>query len=66
MLSQDLRNLAISLGELAGNVPEKSWGLVDRIRFNLRSLADQVGQLEAHFVPGKCREGDSHDNADQS
>lgn len=60
MLSQDIISLANSLGELAGNVPEKTWRTVDSIRCNLRVIGEQVHQLEAHFVlrqPDNGQEG---------
>lgn len=61
MLSKEIIGLANSLGELAGNVPEKTWHILDRIRCNLRSLGEQVGQLESHFILRPEKEGRGDD-----
>lgn len=50
MLSGQIKDLANSIGVLAGKVDEEVWVHMDGIRSNLRSIADQVKQVEAHFV----------------
>ena len=64
MLSEQINNLANSLGALAGGVEIKEWETLCGLRSNLRSLAEQVHQLEVHFVPAETEKGgeDAHTN----
>lgn len=58
MLSGQIRDLANGIGALAGTVDEGVWWIMVGIRSNLRSIADQVEQVEAHFViPEREQEG---------
>ena len=60
MLCDDMDRLVVELNSLAGDVPEKTWRRLDTIRIDLRTLSEQVRQLENHFVPGK-REVTTHE-----
>lgn len=62
MLSQDLTNLATHMGELAINAPEKIGQSIDLIRSNIFSIASQVRQLEAHFMPVTYEEGETREH----
>ena len=57
MLSQQLKDLAAELSAVAWAVDGETWKKVRAIRAQLASVADQVHQLEAHFVPRTEPEG---------
>ena len=66
MLSEDLNQLANGISELGGKVDVDAWVHLFIIRSRLRSIAKQVHQLEAHFVPrhdGENGEVHEHGNA---
>lgn len=68
MLSQDIANLARQIGIMAAEMPGTVAERVDVIQDNLFSIASQVRQLEAHFLPGaverETRQGGIHVQAD--
>lgn len=51
MLCEDIRHVALQLGVLADRVSQDDWTLISRARRHLHGLADQVEQVEKHFVP---------------
>lgn len=46
MLYEEIKSIAMALGELAGKVEEKDWLFIDMARKNLLATAEQVSSLE--------------------
>lgn len=65
MLSDEINKQANGISEMGGTVDGEAWAHLVIVRSNLRSIAMQVAQLEAHFMPGHAvRDNEeSHEHA---
>lgn len=61
MLSNQIKDLADSISALAGTLDRATWEKMDIIRDNLRAIADQVHQVEVHFVQRRVEDGEENE-----
>lgn len=56
MYSSEIRSIDLGLADLAGEVPPQAWEIVRAVRRNLKSLAEQLENLEKTLLVSEEKE----------
>ncbi len=56
MYSSEIRSIDLGLADLAGEVPPQAWEIVRSVRRNLKSLAEQLENLEKTLLVSEEKE----------